>query len=118
MMPMPEGLLTIDIIRAKHLMKKDKTLRGGKSDPYVVLSVGEKQISFKDSYIENTVDPEWGYTAHFLLEDVDGLSLKLQVFDYDQGKTLFFPFLIAFIMVSFIYCIYLFSTHYDKGLSI
>ena len=104
MMPMPEGLLTIDIIRARHLMKKDKTLRGGKSDPYVVLSVGEKQISFKDSYIENTVDPEWDYTAYFLLEDVDGLSLKIQVFDYDQGRVYYLPISIHFYSV-LLYCI-------------
>ena len=29
------------------LVKKDKHLIGGKSDPYVVLKIGENKISFK-----------------------------------------------------------------------
>ena len=35
-----------------------QTIFGGKSDPYVVLSVGESQISFVEEYIENSVNPE------------------------------------------------------------
>ena len=42
----------------------DQTIFGGKSDPYVVLTIGETHISFVDDYIENSVNPEYA--------DVDG----------------------------------------------
>jgi len=85
-MPQPQGVLNVSLIRARHLMKKDKHLLGGKSDPYAVLSIGEKQVSFKDRYADSTVNPEWNYTAAFPVEEVAGLHLKLEVFDYDAGS--------------------------------
>ena len=32
------------------------------------------------------MDPEWNYFASFLLEDVDGINLNIQVYDYDSGS--------------------------------
>jgi len=85
-MPAPQGVLVVEVVRGRHLVKKDKHLLGGKSDPYVVLAIGEKKISFKDRYAESTVDPEWRYTAEFPVEEVSGLDLNIEVYDYDTGS--------------------------------
>ncbi len=47
-MPSPQGVLQILVSEARHLMKKDHSLAGGKSDPYITISIGEKRISFVD----------------------------------------------------------------------
>ena len=36
------------VSKGRNLVKKDKHLIGGKSDPYIILSIGEKNISFKN----------------------------------------------------------------------
>ena len=56
-----------------------QTLFGGKSDPYVVLTIGTRRISFVDEYIERNVNPEWDYHAEFPLERLQGSSLVLEV---------------------------------------
>ena len=43
-----QGVIEVRVHRGRHLVKKDKHLIGGKSDPYLVISVGEKKVSFKD----------------------------------------------------------------------
>ena len=81
-----QGVLNVHVLRARNLIKADQvvhhdddddddhyhhhqTIFGGKSDPYVVLTIGETQISFVDDYIENSVNPEYGDTCD---GDVDG----------------------------------------------
>ena len=71
-----QGVLNVHVLRARNLIKADQvvhhdddddddhyhhhqTIFGGKSDPYVVLTIGETQISFVDDYIENSVNPEY-----------------------------------------------------------
>ena len=87
MLPCPAGLLSINIIEAKDLVKKDKNLVGsGSSDPYVNISLGERKISFKDRYVAKTVNPSWDYTADFVMEDPSGQKLEIDAFDYDAGS--------------------------------
>lgn len=53
-------MLRIHVIEAKHLMKKDVGFLGkGKSDPYAVISVGDKE--YKTKTMQNTVDPKWDF---------------------------------------------------------
>ena len=78
----PSGVLVVDVFRGRDLMKKDL---GGKSDPYVNISIGQNIQSFKDKYVANTVNPEWNYQAMFAVEEPSGHSLSLEVFDYDAG---------------------------------
>ncbi|XP_023341723.1 extended synaptotagmin-3, partial [Eurytemora carolleeae] len=85
-MPTPQGVLEVMVSKGRNLVKKDKHLIGGKSDPYIILSIGEKNISFKNQYAEKTVDPTWNYKAAFPLEEIQGLDLKLEVYDYDAGS--------------------------------
>lgn len=48
------------VVEAKQLMKKDISMLGkGKSDPYVILTVGAQ--TFKSQTIDNTVDPKWDF---------------------------------------------------------
>jgi len=84
--PAVQGVLQVDVLRARNLIKADQTIFGGKSDPYVVLTIGETHISFVDDYIENSVNPEWGYHAEFPMEQAIGTSLTLEVWDYDRGQ--------------------------------
>jgi len=85
-LPSPQGILTIVVREGKDLVKKDNHLMGGKSDPYVVLSIGEKKVSFVDQYVDSDVNPVWNYVAEFPIEQPEGLSLDLEVFDFDAGS--------------------------------
>lgn len=85
-MPSPQGVLQILVSEARHLMKKDHSLAGGKSDPYITISIGEKRISFVDRYVENSVNPVWNYAADFPIEEASGLDIKIEVFDFDNGS--------------------------------
>ena len=82
-MQVPRGVLEVELIKGRNLMKKDI---GGKSDPYVIISMGQNRQSFKDKYVANTVNPEWFYTSQFAVEEPSGHSLNLEVFDYDAGS--------------------------------
>ena len=42
-----QGVFCVGVAEGQDLVKKDKHLIGGKSDPYVVLKIGENKISFK-----------------------------------------------------------------------
>ena len=54
-------------------MKKDNTLAGGKSDPYITISIGEKRISF--------VDRVGGQILDFSVGRVGG-----QILDFSVGR--------------------------------
>ena len=88
MLPKPSGLLNVHLKEGRNLLKKDKHFGGsGKSDPYAVISIGERKVSFRSKYIAKTVDPVWNYTTSFLMEDPNGQNLKIEVFDFDAGST-------------------------------
>jgi len=84
-MSTPEAVLCVEVVEGKDLVKKDKLIIGGKSDPYVVMSIGEMKVSFKDQYIDCNVNPVWNYQVDFPIEESSGQHLKLEVFDYDAG---------------------------------
>merc|ERR1712130_739464 len=85
-MAAPQGVFCVGVSEGQDLVKKDKHLIGGKSDPYVVLRIGESKVSFKDQYVNCDVNPVWNYEAHFPVEQPNGHSLQLQVFDFDAGS--------------------------------
>jgi len=85
-MAAPQGVFCVGVAEGQDLVKKDKHLIGGKSDPYIVLKIGESKISFKDQYVDSDVNPVWNYEAHFPVEQHHGLSLQLEVFDFDAGS--------------------------------
>ncbi|CAL8107249.1 unnamed protein product [Orchesella dallaii] len=78
----PQGVIRICAIEARNLLKKDVGVLGmGKSDPYVVLSVGAQ--SFKSKIINNTVTPKWDFHCEMMVEEI-GQNLIIYVYDYDE----------------------------------
>ena len=93
--PDSAGVLRVQLIKADALMKKDIGVMGlGKSDPYAILQVGAKTV--KTKVINNTISPEWFFTADFPIEVVEGQELTVEVYDHDDPgnftlKSLFLP---------------------------
>uniref|UniRef100_A0A0P4VZS7 Uncharacterized protein n=2 Tax=Scylla olivacea TaxID=85551 RepID=A0A0P4VZS7_SCYOL len=82
--PAPAGVLRIQVIEAKNLMKKDVGLMGmGKSDPYCILRLGAQK--FQTKTINNTINPKWDYACEFLVNDLHGQELMFEVYDVDDG---------------------------------
>ena len=79
----PSGVLRVEIVRGRDLVKKD--LRGT-SDPYVVASIGSSVHNFVEKYVSRDVNPEWGYECLFPIEEPSGHKLVLKVYDYDAGS--------------------------------
>ncbi|XP_056640030.1 extended synaptotagmin-2 isoform X1 [Diorhabda sublineata] len=81
--PEPEGVLRVHVLEASHLMKKDISVLGkGKSDPYVVVTVGAQE--FKTKVIDNTIDPKWDYWCEFQILESNGQQLYIHVLDKDD----------------------------------
>ena len=73
------------IVEAKNLISCDFGLFGrGKSDPYVLLSIGAKK--FKTKYVKKTVNPVFDETWESIVEIVKSQTLEIEVWDWDQGK--------------------------------
>jgi hypothetical protein len=50
------------------LLAKDGHFMGsGKSDPYVIVSIGERFFNFRDQFLPKTVDPKWKYIVPNIL---------------------------------------------------
>ena len=83
MMPHPTGVLSVDILRGRNLVKMD--LRGT-SDPYVIAYIGRSKFNFVDKYVKTDCNPEWNYNCNFPLEEPSGHKLVLKVYDYDVNS--------------------------------
>ena len=81
-LPQPSGVLSLEIVKGKNLVKKDIS---GASDPYVMVSIGCHQISFKDRFVSRDVNPQWNYQCNFALEEPYGHILNLKVMDFDNN---------------------------------
>jgi len=60
-------VLRVRVIEAKQLMKMDRVLGIGKSDPYAIITVGSQEFRTKTIY--NTVNPKWDFYC-----EVSGIS--------------------------------------------
>ena len=76
-----DGVLTITVHEAKNLLDKDFA---GKSDPYVLISYGEKMSKSKP--IESTLNPTFNFTGEFQTEKDGPSELIVEVVDDDLGK--------------------------------
>ncbi|XP_010543542.1 PREDICTED: synaptotagmin-3 [Tarenaya hassleriana] len=78
----PVGLLHVNIIRARNLLKKDLL---GTSDPYVKLSLtGEKLPAKKTTIKKRNLNPEWNEHFKLIVKDPVTQVLQLEVFDWDK----------------------------------
>jgi hypothetical protein len=50
--------------------KDDHFMGSGKSDPYVIVTVGSRIFNFLDDFVPKTVDPSWSYTVPVILVNV------------------------------------------------
>lgn len=84
-LPNPDGVLRIEVLGAKELIRADVGVLGmGKSDPYAIISVGAQE--FKTSVIKNTITPKWNYICEAIVDQLHGQALEIEVMDEDQGS--------------------------------
>lgn len=57
-----QGVLRINIVEARDLIKQDI---GGKSDPYVICTIGTQQ--FRTRTIYNNLNPVWNYWCEVMM---------------------------------------------------
>ncbi|XP_027052448.1 extended synaptotagmin-2-A-like isoform X2 [Pocillopora damicornis] len=83
--PMPDGLLRIEVLEAKDLIKKDiGIISKGSSDPYVILRVGAK--TFRTKTKDSTVNPIWNEVFEAFVDNSHGQKIKIGVFDEDKAS--------------------------------
>ncbi|KAM9709258.1 extended synaptotagmin-3 isoform 2-T2 [Menidia menidia] len=85
--PLPRGVVRVHVLEARNLLAKDTYMMGlkkGKSDPYVLLRVGNKQ--FKSKTIQNTLAPKWNEVYEFVVHEAPGQELEMDLFDEDTDK--------------------------------
>lgn len=83
--PMPDGLLRIEVLEAKDLIKKDiGIISKGSSDPYVILRVGAKTFHTKTK--DSTVNPIWNEVFEAFVDNSQGQKIKIGVFDEDKAS--------------------------------
>ncbi|XP_018094130.1 extended synaptotagmin-3 isoform X2 [Xenopus laevis] len=85
--PVPHGVLRLHLIEAENLIPKDNYLKGiirGKSDPYAVLRIGNQ--TFKSKTIKENLNPKWGEMYEFVVHEVPGQDLEVDLYDEDPDK--------------------------------
>lgn len=82
--PLPRGVVRVHVVEARDLVAKDTYMMGlvkGKSDPYTVLRVGNKQ--FKTKTIKETLNPRWNEVYEFVVHEAPGQELEVELYDED-----------------------------------
>ncbi|KAG9469308.1 hypothetical protein GDO78_020878 [Eleutherodactylus coqui] len=85
--PVPRGVLRVYLQEAQNLIPKDTYLKGiikGKSDPYAVLRVGNQ--SSKSQTIKENLNPHWNEMYEFVVHEVPGQDLEVNIYDEDPDK--------------------------------
>ena len=80
--PIPEGLLRVQILEARELVKSDFSLIGGGApDPYVIMEVGAQK--FRTETKNNTSNPAWEETFESFIDNSIGQELEIYLYDRD-----------------------------------
>ncbi|XP_026663821.2 synaptotagmin-5-like [Phoenix dactylifera] len=80
---MARGVLSVSVISAVNLPAMDIT---GKSDPYVVLKMMKTEMRNRTRVVNESLNPIWHETFHFVVEDGLHDLLILEVWDHDMLK--------------------------------
>ncbi|XP_057368362.1 extended synaptotagmin-1-like isoform X2 [Daphnia carinata] len=80
--PEPSGVLRVRVVEAKQLMKMDRVLGIGKSDPYAIVTVGSQE--FRTKTISNTINPKWDFYCEFVAHEQRSQLCFLRIFDRDE----------------------------------
>ncbi|RWS24989.1 otoferlin-like protein, partial [Leptotrombidium deliense] len=73
-------LIRVYIVKATDLCPTDM---GGKADPYVVLTLGNKKVSDKENYVPNQLNPVFGKCFEFNATFPQDCFLTVQIKDHD-----------------------------------
>ncbi|KAH0629161.1 hypothetical protein JD844_011024 [Phrynosoma platyrhinos] len=85
--PIPRGIVRVYLIEAKDLQSKDKYIKGmieGKSDPYAIVRVGTQVFTSK--VIDENLNPQWNEMYEFIVHEVPGQELEVELFDKDPDQ--------------------------------
>ncbi|XP_015279134.1 PREDICTED: extended synaptotagmin-1 [Gekko japonicus] len=85
--PVPRGVVRVHLVEAKDVQSKDKYIKGmieGKSDPYAVVRVGTQVFTSK--VIDEDLSPTWNEMYEFIVHEVPGQELEVELFDKDPDQ--------------------------------
>ena len=83
--PVPEGLLRVQILEARELVKSDFSLIGkGCPDPYAILEVGAQ--TFRTETKKNESKPRWEETFEAFVDNREGQELEIFLYDHDLAS--------------------------------
>ncbi|XP_044851381.1 extended synaptotagmin-1 isoform X1 [Mauremys mutica] len=85
--PLPRGIVRVHLREARDLQSKDKYVKGlieGKSDPYALVRVGTQV--FTSRVIDENLNPTWNETYEFVVHEVPGQELEVELFDKDPDQ--------------------------------
>ncbi|CAM4689676.1 unnamed protein product [Caretta caretta] len=85
--PLPRGIVRVHLREAKDLQSKDKYVKGlieGKSDPYALVRVGTQLCT--SQVIDESLNPVWNETYEFVVHEVPGQELEVELFDKDPDQ--------------------------------
>ncbi|XP_036760162.2 extended synaptotagmin-3 isoform X12 [Manis pentadactyla] len=83
--PLPCGVIRVHLLEAEKLAQKDSFLGiQGKSDPYAKVSIGLQ--NFRSRTISKNLNPTWNEVFEFIVYEVPGQDLEVDLYDEDPDK--------------------------------
>ncbi|XP_010193321.1 PREDICTED: extended synaptotagmin-3 [Mesitornis unicolor] len=84
--PIPHGVIRVHLLEAENLVQKDSFLGAirGKSDPYAFLRVGT--VQYRSKTVSRDLNPIWNETFEFVVHEVPGQDLEVDLYDEDPDK--------------------------------
>ncbi|NXM89543.1 ESYT3 protein, partial [Oenanthe oenanthe] len=84
--PVPQGVIRVHLLEAENLVQKDNFLGAirGKSDPYALLRVGT--VQHRSKTVSRDLNPIWNETFEFVVHEVPGQDLEVDLYDEDPDK--------------------------------
>ncbi|NXT99619.1 ESYT3 protein, partial [Buphagus erythrorhynchus] len=84
--PVPQGVIRVHLLEAENLVQKDNFLGAirGKSDPYALLRVGT--VQYRSKTVSRDLNPVWNETFEFVVHEVPGQDLEVDLYDEDPDK--------------------------------
>ncbi|XP_023787103.1 extended synaptotagmin-3 isoform X2 [Cyanistes caeruleus] len=84
--PVPQGVIRVHLLEAENLVQKDTFLGAirGKSDPYALVRVGT--VQYRSKTVSRDLNPIWNETFEFVIHEVPGQDLEVDLYDEDPDK--------------------------------
>ncbi|XP_027700977.1 extended synaptotagmin-3 [Vombatus ursinus] len=83
--PLPCGVIRVCLLEAEKLERKDGFLGlKGKSDPYALVTIGLQ--NFRSKTVYRNLNPIWNEVFEFIVYEVPGQDLEVDLYDEDTDK--------------------------------